>query len=160
MELPHWTHRHNGKLVDVVDIPTEAIGFIYIIRFTDNTYYIGKKLVRTREMKPALLNGKPRDNHIRFLSKIKKRKKVPYEELHKELNFASYIGSFDKSQYENNDVKSREILSFHSTKKGLSYHETKALFEYDVLMKDDFRNKNIGGTMFRKDIESVKYAEE
>jgi hypothetical protein len=125
------------------------------VTFTDGTQYLGKKLCKTTEKKQALKNGKPRDNHIKFTYRNKNGKRIPYEILHKELQWRSYIGSFDKTEWESNEVKTREILSYHATKKGMSYAENSLLFSRKVLESDAYRNSNIGGAFFPSNIEEV-----
>jgi len=51
----------------------------------------------------------------------------------------------------------REILTCVTTKKLLTYEETKALFLYEVLQKpDEYFNDNILGKFFRKDFDTQK----
>ena len=104
----------------------------------------------------ALKNGKERENHIRFTYKNKNGKRVPYEIVTSDLNWRSYTGSYDKTEYENNDILSREIISFHGTDKGRTYAEMKMLFNNNVLLDNMCRNKNIQGTLYAKDIEEIK----
>ena len=46
----------------------------------------------------------------------------------------------------------REIIIFTSTKKQLTYFETKLQFVNEVLENDEYLNSNILGKFFRKDL--------
>jgi hypothetical protein len=154
MSLPKWMH--NGQ--EVTNISDPAIhGFVYEIQFADGTKYVGKKKIHSVTTKPALKNNKKRAGHIRFLKKRKNRKLVQFEEISNQSNWLSYIGSFDKNEFEDNTVVSRTIISFHPTKKSLSFAETELLFKQDVLKKDEYRNSNIDGKYFKKDIMEIQY---
>lgn len=148
-----WTY--NNDVVE--DIPYGAIGFVYLILFQDGTKYIGKKLARTTCKMIPLKKGKKRKGHIRFTYKNKNGKRVPQEIINKELPWKQYCGSADFSGYKNNNIYSKEIISFHATKKGMSYKENKMLYCSDTLSNSKYRNSNIGGTFYPCDVEEIEY---
>jgi hypothetical protein len=115
---------------DIVDIKSMS-GFVYLIKNkTTGISYIGKKAFWScRKLKPT----------------DKRRTTV-------QSAWRTYLGSnkeFAKS-CENSDIE-RTILHICRTKYCMSYHETKLLFQYDVLNPESkFANDNISGKYFRK----------
>ena len=92
---------------------------------------------------------------------MNKNNKSKLKKVVKESDWKTYYGSHKEilaliKDSKQEDLK-REILTCTTTKKLLTYEETKALFLYEVLTKpDEYFNDNILGKFFRKDFESQK----
>ena len=121
--------KQNGVVITQDDISLDIQGFVYVITNTTNHHrYIGRKHTWT--------------------GKDTKAKPV------KPSNWQRYWGSNKELQA---DIKrlgvdkfTREILSFHKTKRETNYAETKELFARDVLNDLTYYNANIMGKFFRK----------
>ena len=118
-DLGHWTCD--------IHIPETPYGFVYkITNLVDGKCYIGKKqMVSVKKMPP--LKGK----------KNKRHKEV-------ETDWRNYTGSSndlnaDISKHSKDNFKF-QILRFCNSKWELSYYETKAQFEADVLVSEKFYN--------------------
>ena len=119
------------------DCPESAVGFIYLITYTDGKRYIGKKLTRAiRRLKPTKVMLAARKNAVR--------------REWKNLPFVKYEGSSDFT--EDKTVAAKVILRFCSSKKELSYYEEKELFCNDVLVDERYMNRSIRGIYFKKDL--------
>ena len=87
-----------------------------------------------------------------------KGRKPTYKQVTSESDWKTYYGSHKEimalvKSGKQNEFR-REILTCVSSKKLLTYEETKALFIYGVLQKpDEYFNDNILGKFFRKDFE-------
>lgn len=132
--LPPW--RYNNKVL--TEIPTDKVGFIYEIVFSNGRKYIGKKnFFHLRTLKP--LKGKKR-----------KRKKQVCS------GWPDYVGSIKDetfvADYKANKIQvvSRTILSIHRT--NLAYNEVKAMFKHNVLEDVTYYNTNILGRYYRHTI--------
>ena len=122
-------------------------GFIYKLTFEtkdtkEEKYYIGKKAFYSFRELPMLKNGKKRNGHIKFLPRKKK------ELVKKESDWKTYEGSY-KGDRTNLVLKEKRILCFARTKRELTYLETKYLFLYEVLERDEFLNENILNKFFK-----------
>jgi hypothetical protein len=121
-----WEHK--GETVDF--LPCGVIGFVYRIKYTDGTYYIGSKVALSdRRVKP--LKGS-RANAVR-------KKTV-------ETKWRSYNGS--SKLVEGLTIEKKEILYFVSTKRSLTYLEAKVLFSVGAVESGLYRNENILGRFF------------
>ena len=122
-------------------------GFIYFLIFEtkdtkENKYYIGKKSFFSFRELPMLKNGKKREGHIKFLPRKKK------ELIKKESDWKTYEGSY-KGDRTNLILKEKRILCFARSKRELTYLETKYLFKYEVLERNEFINENILNKFFK-----------
>jgi len=123
MSFGHWKLPENLKA-----IPTEAIGFVYVITNTlTNRRYVGKKLLVNKKKRKPL---KGRVNSRRYTI---------------ESDWKSYTGS---SPILNEDVikygKDKfvfEILSFHPSELLLAYWETKTLVDRNAIFSDEYYNE-------------------
>jgi len=113
-------------------IPEDAIGFIYLITFADNTKYVGKKnFYSTRRMKV----------------KGRKNRKV----VVKESDWRTYNSSSEivKERIKNGETHKREIIHFCDSKGALMYMEIKEMIVRSVLCDENYLNKNIFMKIFR-----------
>lgn len=126
-----WLYQGNP----VLSLP-ECAGFVYLItQISTNKKYIGKKLARfskTKYKTVTLKNGNKRKQKLK--STI-------------ESDWQTYYGSSadlikDVAAFGKDDFK-REILQYCSTKAQCTYHEAKLQFTHDVLLSDQYYNKQI-----------------
>lgn len=118
-----WTHS-NKEIKSRDDMPDLAIGFVYIIEFTDGTYYIGSKQVisiRGAESNWKKYNGSSKD----VLEKLKNG----------DLN-----------------IKNKEILEFAISKQDLLYKETRTIMCSGALEDNKSRNGWIKAKIFKAHI--------
>jgi hypothetical protein len=151
------------------EIPDEAIGFVYILLYDNDTKaYIGKKEIRAKKTLVAKKNGIPRPGATRITRRVLKDEKghimvtrkekeaarkrglkgteVPYDVIYIESSWRNYESSSkDVSKHK---LSSKKILQWAYSKKHLSYLENKWLYKEGVLETNDYLNKNIGGTYF------------
>jgi len=145
----NWYYK-NEAMTSVEDFPPSTFGFVYrVIHEPTGKIYIGKKVLQfTRKAKLtkrdlALYEGE-------------KGRKPSFKKVVKESDWKTYYGSHKEilaliKDGKGDDFK-REILTLATSKKLLTYEETKALFIYEVLIKpDEYFNDNILGKFFRKD---------
>lgn len=134
MDLPQWTYRSKQR-TSIEDFPKYTKGFIYIITFSDGCKYIGSKVLQ----------------HKKKLKPLKGKKKARYK--FKESDWLTYCGSSDivkeKLKSKKIYVTSRKILKLCKSDWELTYYETKYLFSYDALLRDDFYNGNILGKFYK-----------
>ena len=143
--LPNW--QMTG--LDVDEIPIDnPYGFIYQITYEDGTYYYGKKDFYSTVRLPALKSGKQRPNSKR-IGKNKNGKRVYFDEFQKESSWKKYTGSNDIDL----PISKREILTFASSKRNLTYLEVKYLFKLDALEDNNCHNQNINGMWFKGNLE-------
>jgi hypothetical protein len=121
-----WTYQGT----EVLELPQDVVGFVYIITNTTNDrQYIGKKLAKFSRSKPPL-KGK----------KNKRRTKV-------ESDWRDYYGSSDELNEDigtlGKDNFKREILFYCYSKSELSYIEAREQFNYKVLESDKYYNGHI-----------------
>lgn len=130
---------YGDKVISSLEqIPEGTIGFIYeLTQVSTGKKYIGKKNLYSYRTLPPLVGQK-------------RRRKVV-----KESDWKTYYGSqadVKKLVKENKQDFTREILRFVSTKKLLTYWETKYLFLRGVIEPEsDYLNDNIEGRYFRRD---------
>jgi len=132
------------------DMPKGTVGFIYEVHHKPTGIrYIGKKQIySTRKRK----FGK------KEISKITDKRKKLYEMVTKESDWKTYYGSQKeiKELVKSNSSEDfeRTILCFVSSKKLLTYFETKELFKREVLESSGkYLNDNILGKFYTKDFQ-------
>jgi len=113
-----WVYKTGDIYEDIVAIPDNYYGFVYMItNVTNDKKYIGKKLFYSQKTKQV--KGK------------KKKYKV-------ESDWKDYFGSNEELlsdvQLLGKNKFFREILKFCCNKGECSYYEAKYQFEYDVLL--------------------------
>ena len=134
-----WLYK-NKEINSIEDMPTDTFGFVYLVTHTPSgKKYLGKKQLIANRTLPPLKGQK------------KKRK------IQKESDWKTYYGSQAEIKTlvkESQDMLEfvREIIIFTSTKKQLTYFETKLQFVNEVLENDEYLNSNILGKFFRKDL--------
>tara|TARA_R110000772_G_scaffold19471_2_gene54290 strand:+ start:89 stop:517 length:429 start_codon:yes stop_codon:yes gene_type:complete len=134
-----WLYK-NKEINSIEDMPTDTFGFVYLVTHTPSgKKYLGKKQLIANRTLPPLKGQK------------KKRK------IQKESDWKTYYGSQTEVKQlvkESQDMLDfvREIIIFTSTKKQLTYFETKLQFVNEVLENDEYLNSNILGKFFRKDL--------
>jgi len=130
-----WTYK--GK--EVVDIPPEFIGFVYLITNTTNDRkYIGKKLTQFKRSKKPL---KGRTNKRRYTV---------------ESDWKDYYGSSDELTADvetlGKDKFKREIMFWCKSKSELSYIEAREQFTHKVLESKQWYNGHIRVRVHQKGI--------
>ena len=134
-----WLYK-NKEINSIEDMPTDTFGFVYLVTHTPSgKKYLGKKQLIANRTLPPLKGQK------------KKRK------IQKESDWKTYYGSQTEVKQLVKESKDkldfvREIRIFASTKKQLTYFETKLQFVNEVLENDEYLNSNILGKFFRKDL--------
>ena len=134
-----WLYK-NKEINSIEDMPADTFGFVYLVTHTPSgKKYLGKKQLIANRTLPPLKGQK------------KKRK------IQKESDWKTYYGSQSEVKQlvkESQDMLEfvREIRIFASTKKQLTYFETKLQFVNEVLENDEYLNSNILGKFFRKDL--------
>jgi len=131
------TWMYKGK--EVLDIPAEFIGFVYLItNTTNNRKYIGKKLTQFKRSKKPL---KGRTNKRRYTV---------------ESDWRDYYGSSDELTADvellGKDKFKREILYWCTSKSELSYIEAREQFSHKVLESRDWYNGHIRVRVHQKGI--------
>ena len=135
-----WLYK-NKVINSIEDMPADTFGFIYLVTHTPSgKKYLGKKQLISNKTLPPL--------------KGKKRKR----KIQKESDWKTYYGSQAEVKQlvkESKDMLEfqREILIFVSTKKQLTYFETKLQFVNEVLENNEYLNSNILGKFYRKDLD-------
>ena len=134
-----WLYK-NKEINSIEDMPTDTFGFVYLVTHTPSgKKYLGKKQLISNRTLPPLKGSK------------RKRK------IQKESDWKTYYGSQTEVKQLVKESKdkldfTREIIIFTSTKKQLTYFETKLQFVNEVLENDEYLNSNILGKFFRKDL--------
>lgn len=133
-------HYKDKVIESIEDMPKGTFGFIYeVLHIPSGRRYIGKKVLEFNRTLPPLKGTK------------RKRKVV------KESDWKTYYGSHKEIKDLINENKQdefrREILMYVSSKKLLTYYETKFLFIKEVLEPNgnSYINDNILAKFYRKD---------
>jgi hypothetical protein len=136
-----WTYEES----EVIELPLNVYGFIYLLTYENGTKYIGKKQCVKEVKLPALKSGEVRPNAKRTY-KNGSGKRVYIDVLQKEMDWRNYEGSHDKPE---SPLVSKKILEYAPTKRSLTYLEAKHLFINSVLEDDTYLNQNILGSFFK-----------
>lgn len=136
---------YNQKVFTDLNIPEGAVGFVYMMTAIINNKcvrYIGKKNFYSVTKKKM---GK------KALAAITDQRLKKYTKQTK-LNYKHYYSSNEVLQeaHKKNIVIHREILKICYSATELTYQETKYLFQYEVLEKEDFLNGNILGRFYKQ----------
>ena len=132
-----WTY-NNKEVTGHSFFDESIIGFVYGIKYTDGTYYVGKKLIKSLvKVKPTKAQLAIRKNYKRMEWKNKP--------------FLKYVGSSDKTKHL--VIKEKKILELCSDKINLTYCEQKWLMRLDVLCDERYHNDCIGGKFWSPKID-------
>ena len=123
-------------------VPIDIKYFVYEITFKDGTKYIGKKKLVRQIKLPPLKSGLRRASHVGY-QYHGGSKKPTKEIIRKETRWKNYIGSFNKANFDSNELTYRKVLYLCKTSKEATYLEAMELFKRDALFKDEYRNSNI-----------------
>tara|TARA_R110002020_G_scaffold99325_2_gene235825 strand:+ start:1063 stop:1518 length:456 start_codon:yes stop_codon:yes gene_type:complete len=144
-----WLY-NKEKITDINQLEKEIMGFVYRIdHLPSNKSYIGKKfLVFTRKQKLGKKELK--------LFEGQKGRPPKFKIVSKESDWKTYWSSnkqlLELVKNEPKENFKRTILHFATSKKELTYFETKYQFLYEVLEKpNEFFNDNILGKFFTRD---------
>ena len=127
-----WTY----KGTEVVALPEDCIGFVYIIvNVLTGKKYIGKKLAKF---------SKTTYKVVKLKNGNKKRKKIKSKI---DSDWQTYFGSNDQLNKDiaelGSDNFTREILFYCTSKASCSYIEAREQFNHRVLESDDYYNGQI-----------------
>ena len=122
----------NGLPIKDEDIPTKAIGFIYLIKTPDCRKYIGRKMLKASKTKTT--------------KGVKKKIKV-------DSDWKDYWSSSPELKEmvttQGTTGFTREIIYFAFSKGMLAYAEEKTLYSLGVLESDKWVNGNIRAKVFK-----------
>ena len=127
-----WTYK--GQ--EVIELPEECIGYVYIItNLTNNKKYIGKKLAKF---------AKTTYKTIKLKNGTKKKKKIRSKVY---SDWKEYWGSSPNLQADINTLGkenfTREILHYCKSKAETSYVEAREQFDRKVLESQEYYNGQI-----------------
>jgi len=153
----------------VKKLPENTHGFIYGLKFTDGTMYIGKKQCISVSTIPALATGIVRKGAMRINKLVlkdengriivsKKNKaaarkrgikatRTAYDVTVKEAKWKNYESSSD--DVKNHTLESKHILEYITDPKMLTYREEYYLFLYKVLEDPMYLNSCIGNRYWK-----------
>lgn len=117
------------------DLHPDCTDFVYVITYTNNRRYIGKKAVRAIRRKPPL-KGYKRNRRIMT-----------------NLPFINYQGSHDQAKELTPAVK--QIIYQCSKRKAATYLEMELLVKHEAIFLDRYINENISGTFFRNSLDGL-----
>jgi hypothetical protein len=145
----------NKDIISLEDFPRDTMGFIYKINhIPSNKTYIGKKfLVFTKKQKLGKKELKTFEGQ--------KGRPLKFKILSKESDWKTYWSSnkqlLELVKNEPKENFQRIILHLASSKKELTYFETKYQFLHEVLENPSkFFNDNILGKFFTRDFGDTK----
>ena len=146
-----WTYEKR-EIKTLTKFPKDTYGFVYkVVHIPTGKIYIGRKNLyhnirkKLTKKELALLSGPGR--------------KPTHKKVTKESDWLGYYGSNKEVQRIISEGREHEfqrtILKLATTKKLLTYYETKYLFKYEVLERpQEYLNDNILGKFFTKDLEN------
>ena len=143
----NWTYK-GKEMVSIENFEPWVFGFVYEIEYKSGKKYLGKKNLLSYIEKDALLNGNKRKGHIKFLNRIKKRKRVKRELTGVESNWKTYSSSSTDIPKDDKIVAKR-ILFMANRSQQLSYLEERELFRVEASVNTQYHNLNIGGRYFK-----------
>ena len=117
------------------DLHPECSDFVYIITYSNQRMYIGKKAVRAIRRKPPL-KGYKRNRRIMT-----------------NLPFVNYQGSHEKAK--EYTVVKKEIIYQCSKRKAATYLEAELLFKHKAIFLHKFINENISGVFFSNSMDGL-----
>lgn len=129
-----WTYK--GKEINGhADLHPECTDFVYMIKYDDGRFYIGKKAVRAVRKYPPLKGYK------------RCRRKM------KNLPFVKYQGSHELAA----DLVpvEKEIMYQCSQRKAATYMEMHMLVEHNAIFRENYLNENISGVFFRNSLDGL-----
>ena len=147
----NWLYK-GEEMSSLEDFPPSTFGFTYrVTHIPTGKMYIGKKVLKFS--RKAKLTKKD----LALYEGVQGRK-PSYKQVIKESDWKTYWGSnkelLELLKTEPKENFKREILTCTTSKKLLTYEETKALFLYQVLEKpEEYFNDNILGKFYRKDFD-------
>jgi len=156
------------------DLHKDCTDIVYIIMYTSENLYIGKKTVRSTSLLPKLKTKVRegartitrhilRDEQGNIITSKADRKKARarglkakaelYEEVITDKPFIDYKGSHKEA--EDLEIVKKEIIYQCSNKKTATYLEAMLLFSEDVLFSDIFLNENILGSFYDNSLDGL-----
>jgi hypothetical protein len=152
--MNNWIYR-DKEITSINDFNKDVMGFVYATtHIPSGKKYIGKKfLVHTQKRKLGKKELK--------IFEGQKGRPPKFKVVSKESNWKTYFGSnkqlLELLKTEDKDNFKREILHLCTSKKSLTYQETKFQFCMEVLENpDEYFNDNILGKFFTRDFGSIK----
>ena len=142
-----WLYKEQ-EVKELTDMPENTFGFIYeVTHLPTGRKYLGRKQLISIQRKAL---GK---KELALLTDKRASKK---KTVTKETDWKTYYGSHPEIKQMIKDKKqsefSREILTFVSSKKQLTYYEDKYLYMKGVIEPGStYFNDNISGRFFKKD---------
>jgi len=138
---------------ELLQPPQDTYGFIYMIKYDDDTAYIGKKAFYSTKALPALKDGSQRPNSERVCRIVKRKKKYFDLKLWKHLSILGFLflmviiplslpyleAKHSSAQFEHEATTSKisEDQLFYCMQRGMNEEEAVALivngFVRDVL---------------------------
>lgn len=151
--------KYQGKQIeDITDFPEGTYGFIYKVHhIPTNKSYIGKKVLffeRNKKLGKRELENLKTERRSKGL----KGKTPTKQKIITESDWKTYYGSQkeikDLVKLSSDEDWHKEILEITSSKKLLTYFETKYLFKNEVLENSDiYYNNNILGKFYSSDFD-------
>ena len=126
---------NGGKILSHDNLHPECTDIVYVITYSNQLKYIGKKAVRAMRKYPPL-KGKKRC-----------RRKM------KDLPFANYQGSHEKAK--EMTAVTKQIIYQCSQRKTATYLEAQLLFKHEAIFSDKYINENISGTFFKNSLDGL-----
>lgn len=157
--LPEWKSLKGINCSDILELYPDLYGFVYLIEYEDNTFYVGRKVFyNTHEVRLLYKDGKAVDftgskklfyKHNEVMEsdihyKRMNHKLVPFTTIKKESNWKKYVGS---NETEPINITTRTIINFAYDKLHLTFLENQAL--YNFITEEGCRNKSISNKIFR-----------
>jgi|TARA_B100001778_G_C18227763_1_gene467497 hypothetical protein len=152
--MNNWIYR-DKEITSINDFNKDVMGFVYATtHIPSGKKYIGKKfLVHTQKRKLGKKELK--------IFEGQKGRPPKFKVVSKESNWKTYFGSnkqlLELLKTEDKDNFKREILHLCTSKKSLTYYETKFQFCMEVLENpNEYFNDNILGKFFTRDFGDIK----
>lgn len=127
---------YEDKKFILSDYPS-CFGFIYLIEYSNDKKYIGKRHCFKEVTLPRNKNRKKKEVFLR-----------------EDVSYRRYSGSHKTAK--GLKVVKKSILALANTKRSLTYLEVKCLMEVDAIFNSKFLNENIGGKYFDNVLDDLK----